>query len=97
MTDKVNEIQAPDIIFLNNLKVHLRDRTSDYVKAYYETGDLVVEFYYHHELSFYYKEYCIFGKILSGISSEDLAEHIIQKYKRVLIFRHFKKKAIDNI
>ena len=95
MTDRITENQTADKVFIQNLRVALRDRTSDYIKTYYECGDLVVEFYYHHDLSYYHKELCIYSKILSGLSSEDLAEQIIERYKKVLIFRHFKKKAID--
>lgn len=95
MTDKMSYNDRPDIIFLDNLKVHLKSMTSDYVKAYYKCGDLIIEFYYNHELSFYHNEMCIYGKIISGLSSETLAEQIIEKYKKVLIFRHFKKKVVD--
>lgn len=95
MIDKITDTQTPDKVFIQNLRVALRDRTSDYIKAYYECGDLVVEFYYHHELSYYHKELCIYSKILSGLSSENLADQIIQRYKKVLIFRHFKAKVVD--
>ena len=95
MTDAMTNIQTADEVFLNNLKRELRDRVSDYVKCYYQCGDLQVEFYYNHTLSFYHTEMCIYGKILSGLSSEELAEQICNKYKKVLIFRHFKKKVVD--
>lgn len=92
----MTENQTADKVFIQNLKVALRDRTNDYVTCYYKAGDLVIEFYYNHTLSYYHIEMCIYSKILSGLSSEDLAEQIIGRYKKVLIFRHFKKKAIDN-
>ena len=95
MINAIEDNQTADKLFIQNLRVALRDRTSDYTKVYYECGDLVAEFYYHHELSYYHKEMCIYSKILSGLSSEDLAEQIIERYKKVLIYRHFKKKVVD--
>lgn len=83
--------ETMETIFKKNLIIRLKEYTYDYVKVYIANDNLVVEFYYKHELSYHHIEYNIEYKIISGLTTEQLAQKIIRGYAKVLHFRHFKQ------
>lgn len=77
-------------IFKKNLIIRLKEYTYDYIKVYIANDNLIIEFYYKHELSYNHIEYSIESKVMSGLTTEMLAQKVIRSYGKVLHFRHFK-------
>lgn len=80
------------ITFKKNLKKALKDIIIDSSKIYVIDDTLHVEFYYHQNVNYIYTELSITSKIVSGLTTEELANKICNAYKSVILIRHFKKK-----
>jgi hypothetical protein len=76
-------------VFKNHLRIHLRYYTKDYVRLYIADDKLIIEFYHLGKPVFTDIEMNINEKLVTGISTEELALKIIKRYKAVILNQHF--------
>lgn len=86
----ITYLENPITIFKKNLIIDLKSIVNCYIQVYIKGDELQIELYRSHKLEYICTEYSISSKILTGLTSKELAIKIAKRYKRVLLRRHFK-------